>query len=115
MGIDFIKKAAPSFRKGLDRRRIELATPTLFTQEPTAVPRAYAAHLRTDKPLAVGDKLGVRLDGQDVLAMHGLDLVAVFKSPTAELKSALLASFGEACGTVHAIHSVARIAEITVC
>ena len=29
MGIDFIRKAAPSFRKALDRRRIELATPSL--------------------------------------------------------------------------------------
>ena len=34
MGIDFIRKAAKSFRKGLDRRRIELATPNLFTQKP---------------------------------------------------------------------------------
>lgn len=115
MGIDFIRKAAPSFRKGLDRRRIELATPNLFTQQPTSAPRAYAAQLRGDKPLAVGEKLGVRLDGQNVLATRGLDLVAVFKSPTAELKSALSASFGEACGTVQAVHSAARIAEITVC
>lgn len=115
MGIDFIKKAAPRFRKGLDRRRIELATPTLFTQEPAAAPRAYAAQLRNDKPLAVGDKLGVRLDGHNVLATRGLELIAVFKSPTAELKSALAASFGEACGTVQTIHSVARIVEITVC
>jgi hypothetical protein len=115
MGIDFIKKAASRFRKGLDRRRVELATPTLFTQEPAAAPRAYAAQLRNDKPLAVGDKLGVRLEGQNVLALRGLDLIAVFKSPTAELKSALSASFGEACGTVQAIHPVARVAEITVC
>ena len=113
MGIDFIRKAAPSFRKGLDRRRIELATPTLFTHEPASVPRAYAAQLRGDKSLAIGEKLGVRLDGQNVLG--GLDLVAVFKSPTAELKRALSASFGEACGTVQAVHSAARIAEITVC
>jgi hypothetical protein len=115
MGIDFIKKAAPRFRKGLDRRRIELATPTLFSREPAAAPRAYAAQLRNDKPLAVGDKLSVRLDGHSVLAMRGLDLIAVFKSPTTELKRALSASFGEACGTVQVIHSVARIAEITVC
>ena len=89
MGVDFIRKATPSFRKGLDRRRIELATPTLFTQEPASVPRAYAAQLHGDKSLAIGEKLGVRLDGQNVLATRGLDLVAVFKSPTAELKSAL--------------------------
>ncbi len=56
MGIDFIRKAAPSFRKGLDRRRIELATPTLFTQEPASVPRAYAARLRGDKSQAIDEK-----------------------------------------------------------
>lgn len=115
MGIDFIRKAAKSFRKGLDRRRIELATPNLFTQQPTSAPRAYAAQLRSDKALSVGEKVGVRLDGQNVLALRGLDLVAVFKSPGDDLKSALSASFGEACGTVQAVHSVARIAEITVC
>lgn len=115
MGIDFIRTAAPSFRKGLDRRRIELGTPTLFTQEPTSTPRAYAAQVRSDKTLAVGEKLGVSLDGENVLARRGLELVAVFKSPSADLKNALSASFGEACGTVQAVHSVARIAEITVC
>ncbi len=115
MGIDFIRKAAPSFRKGLDRREIELATPNLFTQEPASAPRAYAAQLRSDKTLAVGDKLGVRLEGQNVLARRGLELVAVFKSPGVDLKNALSASFGEACGTVQAVHPVARIAEITVC
>lgn len=115
MGIDFVRKAAKSFRKGLDRRRIELATPNLFTQKPTAEPRAYAAQLRSDAILTVGEKLGVRLDGQNVLAVRGLDLVAVFKSPGADLKNALSGSFGEACGTVQAVHSMAGIAEITVC
>src|SRR5260370_4861990 len=81
MGIDFIRRAAPSFRKGLDRRRIELATPTLFTQEPASVPRAYAAQLRGDKSLAIGEKLGVRLDGQNVLATRGLDLGRSFQEP----------------------------------
>jgi hypothetical protein len=115
MGIDFIRKAAPSFRKGVDRRRIELATPTLFTQQTTSAPRAYAAQFRNDKTLEVGEKVSVRLDGQNVFALQGLDLVAVFKSPSADLKNALAASFGEASGTVQAVHSVARVAEIAVC
>ncbi len=46
MGLDFIRKAAPAFHKGLDQKRIELATPTLFTQQPGAAPRTYAAHVR---------------------------------------------------------------------
>lgn len=115
MGIDFIRKAAPSFRKGLDRMRIKLATPTLFTQQPESALRAYAANLRNDMTLTTGEKLGVRLDGQHVLALRGLDLVAIFNSPTPELKEALLSSHGEACGVVQAIHAIARIVEITVC
>ena len=57
----------------------------------------------------------MRLDGQHVLALRGLDLVAVFTSPTPELKEALVASHGEACGVVQTVHAIARIAEITVC
>lgn len=115
MGIDFTKGATPSFRKGLDRHRVERATPTLFTQEPAAAPRAYAAQLGNDQLLVIGEKLGVRLDGDDVLVLRGLDPIAALKSPTTELKIALSASFGEACGTVQAVHAVAQIAEITIC
>jgi len=115
MGIDFIRKAAPSFRKGLDRMRIKLATPTLFTQQPTSTPLAYAVKLRIDKTVAPGEKLGVKLDGQQVLATRGLDPVAIYDNPTSELKEALRASHGEACGIVQTVHTIALVAEITVC
>jgi hypothetical protein len=115
MGLDFIRRAAPSFRKGLDRMRVKLGTPTLFTQQPTTTPLAYAAQLRMDRTVEMGEKLGVRFDGHQILAMRGLDAVAVFQNPTAELRDALKASHGEACGIVQTVHAVARVAEITVC
>jgi hypothetical protein len=115
MGIEFIRKAAPSFRKGLDRMRIALGTPTLFTQQPACTPQAYAASLEGGYLPTVGEKLGVRLDGQRVLVLRGLDAVGTFSSPTAELVGALRASHGEACGLVQEVHDIARIAEITVC
>jgi hypothetical protein len=115
MGIEFIRKAAPSFHKGLDRRRIELATPTLFRQEPACAPRAYAANLGSGQTLTAGEKLGVRLDGQQVVALRGLDQVATFKNPPAELMAALQASHGEACGFVQEVYDIAQMAEITVC
>jgi hypothetical protein len=115
MGIDIIRKAAPSFRKALDRLRIKLGTPTLFTQQPIGTPLAYAAKLRLDKTVALGEKLGVRLDGQLVPATRGLDHVATFSNPTPELKEALKASHGEACGVVQTVHTIAGVAEITVC
>jgi hypothetical protein len=115
MGLDFIRKAAASFRKGLVRRRVELATPTLFTQEPGCAPRAYAANVRGGKRLAVGEKVGVRLVEQRVTAFRGLDPVASFNSPPAELIGAIASSNGEAWGVVQQVHDAAQVAEIAVC
>src|SRR5665213_554887 len=114
MGIEIAQKRAKSFRKGLDNSRIELGTPTLFTQQPDSVQRAYAATVRKGQELSIGEKLGLLLEGDQVLVLRGLDHVATFNSPPAELKSALVASHGEACGTVQDTHDIARTAEITV-
>ncbi|HEY6345002.1 MAG TPA: hypothetical protein VIY49_26185 [Bryobacteraceae bacterium] len=115
MGIDFVRKAAPTFRKGLDKKRIELVTPTLFTQQPDCTPRSYAAEVHDGEKLQAGQELGVRLEGQKVVVLRGLDQVATFNSPPADLISALAASHGEACGTVSQVHELSQTAEITLC
>jgi hypothetical protein len=116
MGLNFIRKAAPSYRKGLDRRRIELCTPTLFTQQPTGSPRGYAASLRSGQDLHAGEQVCVHLNGQEeVLVLRGLDPVAVLTSPPRELIEALGASFGEAGGVVQEVHKISGTAEIAVC
>jgi len=115
MGIDFIKRTARTFHKGLDWRRIEAAIPRLFTQQPASIPRTYAAQLCAGQKINSGEKLGVRLDGQHVLAMRGLDLVATINSPSAELLKALSDGHGEASAVVHQVHDMARMAEISVC
>jgi hypothetical protein len=115
MGLDFIRKTAPSFHKGLDQKRIELATPTLFTQHPASAPRTYAARVRRGEAVANGEKLGVRLEGGCVIALRGLDPIATIDNPPAELVEALSAAHGEACGIVQEIHDIASVAEISVC
>jgi len=115
MGLDYAEKRAKSYRKGLDNSRIELGTPGLFTQQPNCMPRAYAATVRSGQTLKPGDKVGVRLDGEQVVVLRGLDHVATFTNPTAELKTALVASYGEGCGIVQDSHAIACTAEITVC
>jgi len=115
MGVDFIKKAATSFNKGLDKARTALSTPSLFRVQPGCVPQAYAVQLRGDKVLHSGEKLGVRLDGQNVLAMRGFELIGVFKNPTPEVRAALIESHGEAFGIVQTIHAIAGVAEVTIC
>lgn len=115
MGLDFVKMAAPSFHKGVDRHRIELGTPTLFTEHPTIAPRTYAAMLCSGQMLKSGEKLGVRFDRERVLVMRGLDIVAIINSPPLDLINALLESYGEACGVIQQVHEIARVAEILVC
>src|SRR5687768_6911051 len=114
MGMEFVRKAAKSFHKGLDKSRARLGAPGLFTQEPTSSPRAYAADLRSGQSVQAGEKVGVRMDGPNVVALRGLDRVATFKNP-AGLKEALAQSHGEACGTVRAVHGMAGVVEITIC
>lgn len=115
MGIEFIRKAAPAFHKGLDRSRIALGTPRLFMQSPDCMPRAYAATQGSGANLGLGDEVGVCLHGDQVVANFGLTPVAVFNSPSLELLQALRESFGEACGRVQEVHVLSGIVEIAIC
>lgn len=115
MGLDFIRKAAKSFHKGLDQSRIDLGTPDLFTRRPDCEPRGYAATIRADKNLRPGEDLSVRFDNGKIVAQRGMDIVAEFDSPPAELVEALKESFGEACGTVTEVYDIADTVEIAVC
>lgn len=115
MGLDFISKAAKSFHKGLDRSRIELGTPDLFTQRPDREPRAYAAKIRENTEITPGEDLCVRFQDSKIVAQRGMDIVAEFDAPPSELVEALNESHGEACGTVREVFEIADTAEISVC
>lgn len=115
MGLDFISKAAGSFHKGLDRDRLRLATPDLFSREPENAPRCYVADILSGTDLRNGEVIGIRLDGGRILATRGLECVAVFSNPPAELVNALGDACGVGSGTVQRIHKMAFIAEISVC
>jgi hypothetical protein len=115
MGIEFIRKAAPSFHKGLDRSRIALGTPKLFTVRPDCAPRSYAATQLEGASLCVGDHVGVFLEGFNVLAVSGMTPVAVFNKPSAEFIDSLRESFGVAAGKVQEVHNLSGIVEIAVC
>jgi len=66
--------------------RIKLATPTLFTQQPESKRQSMRHSSGLIERLPAGKKLGIRLDGQNVHALRGLDLIATFNSPTPNLR-----------------------------
>ena len=115
MGLEFIEKAGSSFHKGLDRKRAQLATPTLFTQQPRSKPRVYAANLHPGSKTHDGEQLGVRQHCGKVLVMRGIDPIATIENPPPELLEALIESYDEACGVVQHVYEMAGVAEISLC
>lgn len=115
MGVDFIRKAAWNFHKGLDQAKVDLGTPGLFTRQPDCEPRAYAATIRPKARLRPGESLGIALRRDKIVALRCMNIVAEFDAPTAELLGALDESFGEAFGKVLDVHEIANIAEISIC
>lgn len=115
MGLDFIRNAAKSFRKGLDQSRIDLCTPNLFTQLPECEPRGYTVKIRSNRRLRPGEDLCVRFHNGKIVAQRGMDIIAEFNAPPSELVAALKESYGEACGNVREVYEIADMAEITVC
>jgi hypothetical protein len=115
MGIDFTSKCAKSFKKSWDRHRVSLATPTLFTQQPTCLARTAAADIANGVTLQRGETVTVQLCGTNLVAMRGLSPVANFVDPSPDLVSAIQESFGVARGTVEQINNIAGMVEISVC
>lgn len=115
MGVAFIEKAAPTFKKSWDRARVELATAGLFTRAPVCAVRIAAAEIVGNATLHTGDHLVVELEGGGLVALRGNVEVARFTKPSAELVNAVRDSYGIAKGTVEQIHELAGVAEISLC
>lgn len=115
MGTDFVRKAAPSFRKSWDKARVALATDTLFTRTPDRVARSADFDIADHTELRRGDRVTVEKDGKDLVAKRGLREVARSTSPPAGLVKALETSCGVAGGTVEEVHELAGVAEISLC
>lgn len=89
MGQDWIPKAEKAIKRRLDRARIELSTPDLFTQEPNCEGRVASAELEVGAQAAVGDTLVASMEGGEVRLFRGNTPVGRLTSPRAEQTAAL--------------------------
>jgi hypothetical protein len=115
MGVDFIRKATPTFKKSWDRGRVVLATPDLFTCSPNCAARRAAFNIVGGADFQLGDQVMVEAAGAALVALRGLTEVARDSSPATELLRAVEASCGVAVGTVEQIHSISGVVEISLC
>ena len=115
MGIDFIEKATPSFKKSWDRAKVVVGTADLFTRTPDCAARAAEAEIIDGASLDVGDRLTIEAQGTQLVARKGNSEVARMPAPPAAIHQAVVDSCGIAKGTVEHVHSMARVVEVSLC
>lgn len=115
MGTDFLKRVGPSFHRALDRREVELRTPTLFSTDIPCVSRMASAQIADGVKLQAGEKVLVRYVDQKLVVQRGQALVGEFPAPPAEYLNRVV---GGACieqAEVKVVHSISGTAEIAFC
>jgi hypothetical protein len=115
MGVDFIERAAPTFKKCWDRGRLELVNDDLLARLPTTKLRSFDAQMSIAGSLKKGEKITVERIGKALVATRGHTEVARCENAPAELFDAIEANYGIAQGTVFEVHELAGIAEISIC
>jgi hypothetical protein len=115
MGLDFIRKIAPSFKKALDRRAVMLRSPGLFTRDIPLVARSASADVCHNSPLKVGEKVILRVSAEKTVVQRDTVIVANFSNPPADFVEHVRAGAGVAHGQVKAVHELSGKVEIEVC
>jgi hypothetical protein len=115
MGLDFIKKAAPAFHKALDRRAVELRTPTLFNRDVPSVTRTACAEICQGSRFTLGEKVLLRILNNKLIIQRENVVVAEFPAPPAEFFNQVLAGAGIEKGVVKAVHELSQTVEVGFC
>lgn len=116
MGIDFIRRTAPTFRKAWDRRRVELCTPDLLTRPIAEGSRTIIAEMVGRKTLRGGDEfIFERSPGSaELLGRIGMEIVARAASAPKEIVSAVEAGAGVARAKVEKVHKLSGLVEVSL-
>jgi hypothetical protein len=115
MGLDFIRRAAPSFHRALDKRAVDLRTPKLFVRDMPVVSRTASANICKGSRLNIGDKLLLRMIGKTLIAQRENFVVAEFPEPPAEFLQRVEAGAGVEAGEVKNVRTLSEVAEIEIC
>ena len=115
MGLDFIRTAAPGFNRVLDRRLVEMHSPTLFSRDVPIVSRTARADLCGDAAATLGEKVTLRVVNDKVIVQRLNAVLAECPSAPAEFLAVLRSSAGIAEGEVTSVQPLSGTMEIGIC
>lgn len=114
MGAEELKKRRLSHDKYIDRQRVALATPSLFTQTPEEQLRSCVASIIPDAAVEVGDSFVIEPTETGMLGRRGNSVVLDFVQPPDDIVRALRSGAGVASGEVNRVNKLSRTAEVTI-
>ena len=115
MGIEFLKKTRATHVKFIDKGRVRLGTPDLFTQTPKDQPRCAVATISDGVKVKAGDTLIVEPKGAELVASRGNSEVARIKKPPSDVMRAIRDSGGIAKGEIQKLNKLSRTVDISLC
>ncbi|MBY3468665.1 hypothetical protein HFN80_32580 [Rhizobium laguerreae] len=115
MGIEFLTRARKTITKHIDRMRVELATPDLFTQQPTDLPRCAMLSLRKGAVVEIGDRLVLESTKSSVTAHRNNVAIGNYDNPSADILESLAKTGGTAGGVVRRVMKISGKAEVSLC
>jgi hypothetical protein len=115
MGIEFVRKAASSYTKAIDRERVRLRTAELFQSASVEVTRTIAIDIGRGCSLQVGDELLIEQEGAALVARKDIAEVGRADHPGPEIVAAIAESAGVAHGVVVQVNEISGVAEVRPC
>jgi hypothetical protein len=115
MGLDFIRTTAPSFNRVLDRRLVEMHTPTFFSCDIPVVSRTARANICDGAKVTLGERVLLRvLNGKVILQRQNV-IIAECPNAPAEFIAHLRAGAGIAEGVIKSVQPISQTVEIGIC
>ena len=114
MGLDFIRRAAPTFKKSWSGGASTLAQASLFTRYPECRSRSVVATIHDNSGIEAGAIYAVHVDGDALCLVRETAKVATSQTPPADLFSAIKQSGGCALGRVAQINPLSGTADVEI-
>jgi hypothetical protein len=114
MGLDFIRRAAPTFTKGWDRGKTDLSNPTLFTRYPECRTRTTVAHLDDSAEAQASEHVAVCVRGSGLILVRETTQIGHIDSVPPDLFRAIDAAGGCALGLLVRINPLSGTADVEI-
>lgn len=113
MGLDFIKRAAPTFKKSWNNGAQELAQGTLFTRNPECRGRTVAADVSAGSQVTLGKMVVIQIINAEMCLIDGLSKIGKVPDPPADLLR-IIGEIGCAKGTIERLNIIGGTVDVAI-